>query len=318
MDNLTQDLTPPSIHGLSWRSLQPADVAAVTQLAAACLAVDGGLHLGATETYIHGYYLPAGQGASLGAFEDVGLLAACAAVQAAHTPESFLITSVGKVHPDYRRRGLGTFLLEWSMAEAHKLLEACSRDRPHVLRLTSESLTETAEELFEQHGFTCRFAEDVLRRDLRQPLPDVQLPPGIELAMWAPTLIDQFFAVYQAAFQERPGYPSWSQEKWIAWLETDEDDFRPQFSLLACRGDLPVGFIICADHWVTQMGVLPEWRKRGIGSALMTEALRGFQAAGCDHVLLDVNVNNFQARELYARLGFEGVGRRGCYERLLV
>ena len=30
------------VPGLSWRSLQPTDVAAITALAAACLEVDGG------------------------------------------------------------------------------------------------------------------------------------------------------------------------------------------------------------------------------------------------------------------------------------
>jgi len=153
-----------------------------------------------------------------------------------------------------------------------------------------------------------------MRRDLADPFPDVLLPSGIRFATWAPALADQFFAVYQAAFKERSGgYPDWSQEKWLAWLETDDDDFRPETSLLATHDDIPAGFIVCADRWIVQMGVRPEQRGRGIGSALVIEALKRFRAAGGDHVLLDVNVNNPSAARVYTRLGFERVGRRARY-----
>jgi ribosomal protein S18 acetylase RimI-like enzyme len=49
----------------------------------------------------------------------------------------------------------------------------------------------------------------------------------------------------------------------------------------------------------------------------MIEVLRRFQAAGGDHVLLDVNVNNPRAARVYTRLGFERVGQRGRYVRML-
>lgn len=103
----------------------------------------------------------------------------------------------------------------------------------------------------------------------------------------------------------------------MSWLATDDDDFRPELSLLAYHDDLPVGFIIGADRWIVQMGVRPEWRERGIGAALVMEVLGRFWAAGGDHVLLDVNVNNPRAARMYTQLGFERVGRRARYLRVL-
>jgi len=317
MDSPDENLTLPAAPGLSWRSLQPADVVAITALATMCLAADGGLPQGATDTYVQEHYLPTCQGASIGAFEMGERLVACAAVQPTHTPEEYRTTIVGQVHPAYRRRGFGTFLLKWSIAEASRLLATCPPDRPHVLRLTTESFTEAAERLFERHGFAQQFAEDVMRRDLDTLLPGILLPSGIRFTTWVPALAGQFFAVYQVAFRERPGYPDWSQEEWISWAATDDDDFRPELSLLACHDDLPVGFIVCADRWIVQMGVRPEWRERGIGSALVIEVLRRFRAAGGDHVLLDVNVDNPRAARVYARLSFEQVGRRARYVRVL-
>jgi len=317
VDSSNENPIPPTTLGLSWRSLLPTDVVAIAALATTCLATDGGLQLGTTDTYIEEHYLHALPGTSIGAFEMDERLVACAAVHPSHIAEKYYATIVGQVQPGYRRRGLGTFLLQWSIAEASKLLSDCPPDRSRVLQITTESLADAAMRLFESHGFTQQFAEDVMRRDLHAPLPEALLPSGINLEAWAPALTDQFFAVYQGAFQERPGFPGWSQEEWLAWLATDDDDFRSELSLLACHDDLPVGFIFCADKWIIQMGIRPDWRERGIGSSLVTEVLRRFRAAGVDHVLLDVNVNNPRAARVYTRLGFERVGRRARYTRVL-
>lgn len=260
--------------------------------------------------------MPTRPGASIGAFEKGGELVACAAAKSNHISEEYRTNIVGQVHPAYRKCGIGTYLLEWSIAEANRLLASCPPDRPHVLQLSTEFLSESADRLFGQHGFTQQFAEDVMRCDLPNPLPDVQLPSGMEIMMWTPALADWFFAVYQAAFRERPGYPDWSREEWLTWLATDDDEFRSELSLLACHDDFPVGFIVCADRWIVQMGVRPEWRGQGIGSALLKEVLNRFPAGGVDHVLLDVNVNNPRAARVYARLGFERIGRRARYVRV--
>lgn len=305
---------PPSIPGLSWRSLQAADAEAIASLASQCIAADGGHPLGATNAYIQKHYLPA---RSIGAFEVDGRLAACAAARLAHTSDEYRASIVGQVHPDCRRRGIGAYLLEWSIAEAGRFLTSSPPDRPHVLQITTESLTDAAARLFERHEFAQQFAEDVMRRDLSLPLPDALLPSGLSFAAWVPGLADQFFAVYQASFRERSGFPDLSQEDWMAWLGTDEDDFHPELSLLACHDNLPLGFIVCADNWIVQMGVHPEWRERGIGSALVTEVLRRFRESGGEYLLLDVNANNPRAARVYARLNFQRIGTRARYERAL-
>ena len=54
----------------------------------------------------------------------------------------------------------------------------------------------------------------------------------------------------------------------------------------------------------------PDWRRHGLGAALLAEDMRRFRAEGCVAVSLAVNVNNPTAARLYTRLGFEVVGRR--------
>jgi len=155
-----------------------------------------------------------------------------------------------------------------------------------------------------------------MRRDLHAPLPAAPLPPGVTLASWTPALAARFFAAYQAAFRDRPGFPGWSAEQWIDWA-TGDPGLRPHLSVLASHGDQPVGFLICGDNSIDQTGVRPEWRGRGVCSAIVVETLRRLRGEGCDHALLTVNVNNPSAARLYRRLGFAPIGRRARYVREL-
>ena len=307
---------PPDLPGLTWRTLEPADLAGLAMLASACLDADGGLPLAATESCIRGRYLTESPRATIGAFDASVRLVASAAVQPAHTDDEYRAAIVGQVYPGERGRGLGRFLMAWSLAQTTALLVGCPADRPRTLHLLTEGLTAASERLYARYGFAQLFAEDVMRRDLRISLPEAPLPPGITLATWTPALAGEFFEAYDASFRDRPGFPGWSAERWIAWV-ADDEEFQPELSLLARDGQHLAGFIVCSDEWIAQVGTRPEWRGRGIGSALVFEALRRWRAAGGERMLLDVNANNPVAARVYARLGFEVIGRRARYVRAL-
>jgi mycothiol synthase len=312
--NLTP--APPPLPSLSWRPLYPTDQAAITALARSCQVADGGQALVGAGAYVQEGDADTPPGVTIGGFEAGGRLIACAAVRLEQTPQEHRANIAGQVHPDQRQRGIGGFLLGWSVAQGRALLANRPADRSQILRLTTEALTEAAARLYERHGFTQQFAEDVMRRDLREPLPNVPLPPDVTLETWSPKLAGQFFEAYQASFRDRPGFPGWSAEQWVGWA-TGGDGFQPDISLLARAGDLPVAFIVCDEAWIVQVGTRPEWRGRGLGAALVVEALRRFHAAGEHSVTLDVNVNNPVAARVYARLGFRVAGQRARYVREL-
>jgi ribosomal-protein-alanine N-acetyltransferase len=58
---------------------------------------------------------------------------------------------------------------------------------------------------------------------------------------------------------------------------------------------------------IVSIAVLPEFRRKGIGSRLMEESLN-FLSKKVDYVELQVGVSNKEAIGLYRRLGFEEVG----------
>jgi RimJ/RimL family protein N-acetyltransferase len=60
------------------------------------------------------------------------------------------------------------------------------------------------------------------------------------------------------------------------------------------------------------MGLLPDWRGRGIGARLLSAALADADRIGLERVELEVFLGNGPAQRLYRRLGFivEGVKRK--------
>jgi mycothiol synthase len=195
---------------------------------------------------------------------------------------------------------------------------------PEGNRVTVEDLGDENIARYTAQGYTLSFAEDVMRRDVRDlsDLEDADLPADLTLATWAPETVGAFVAAYSASFADRPGFPGWSQERWVEW-KADDPDFRPDLNHVALANGDPVGFITCAEDrretppvgFIIQVGTRPDWRGRGLGDALVVRALHAWREAGFTAVNLDVNVNNPAARRLYDRLGFSVIRRRGVFER---
>src|SRR5207247_5583344 len=55
---------------------------------------------------------------------------------------------------------------------------------------------------------------------------------------------------------------------------------------------------------IQNLGVLPAYRGRGLGTALLLKALEGFRSYGLGRAFLEVTAQNTAALEVYRRLGF--------------
>jgi ribosomal protein S18 acetylase RimI-like enzyme len=55
---------------------------------------------------------------------------------------------------------------------------------------------------------------------------------------------------------------------------------------------------------IQNLGVVPAHRGRGLGEALLLQALQGFRAQGSLQALLEVTARNDPAVRLYRRVGF--------------
>lgn len=71
--------------------------------------------------------------------------------------------------------------------------------------------------------------------------------------------------------------------------------------------------IIAGEAQVYNIAVAPEFRREGIGEALLRHMIEKAEEAGCSILNLEVMDGNEAATELYSKLGFREVGRRRGY-----
>jgi len=270
---------------------------------ARALACDGGQPFAADEWLLRRWYIDGIQD-GLAVFDGERLVGACAWRYADSGGERRAII-VGQVDPEERRRGVGGRLLDFA-------LDGVAAGLP--VRVETESLSSGADALYRSRGLTCVFAEDVMTYSLADGLPEAPPAGDVVFTEWSDSLAERFFAVYEAAFRDRPGFPGWSAAEWITWIRDDED-FRADLTLLASAAGADVGFLAGeGGGWIAQLGVVPAARRQAVASTLIIEVLRRMLADGQTQATLNVNINNPGAIAAYRRLGFRRTGRRARYE----
>jgi len=286
---------------LLWRPIGEPDLPALAGLARECLAADGGQPFAADPGFLRGRYLDGAR--ARGGWQGPRLVCASAVRRSGGGPDAAAVTT-GLVHPQWRRRGLGGSAFDWAADQAGQA----------ALTADTEALSDGAHALYLARGLSQVFAEDVMQlAAAATPPPPASLPAGLRLSTWEQAGPARFFAVYQDSFRDRPGYPGWSQDRWADWV-SDDDDFRAAWALLATVDGTDAGFIVAdAGGWIIQAGVVPAARGRGLGAALVAEAVRLMRAGGQTVITLNVNVDNPRAADLYRRLGFTQAGRRARY-----
>ena len=104
----------------------------------------------------------------------------------------------------------------------------------------------------------------------------------------------------------------------------------PEAFIVAEVGDKVIGYIMCKIEFgfsnfrklgfvkkghVVSVAVLEQHRGKGIGKALMLEAINGVLSRKSDEIYLEVRVSNTQAIQMYQRLGFQIKSRLRSYYR---
>jgi len=152
-----------------------------------------------------------------------------------------------------------------------------------------------------------------MEADLREPPPPV-LPAGFHWLAWsdevltahAEVLFESFHQEIDAVIFSSFGNP----EGCVALMNVVSRrlDFLPAATWLAAGPAGPCGAIQALHERgvgsIQNVGVAPAWRGRGLGEALVLQAMHGFRRAGLGRALLEVTAQNEAAQRLYRRLGF--------------
>ncbi|MFC5502809.1 GNAT family N-acetyltransferase [Lysinimonas soli] len=309
---------PAPVAGVSWRNATLDVVDAVVELYAAMSRVD---HPEWAETrdeieqeFQHSWVELRRD--SLVAEAD-GAIVAHGLVIAPPAPET-IVRSVlfGGVHPQHRGRGIGRALLGWQEGRARQQLAASTLALPGWILCYSYDRDPSAARLLEREGFATERYFSQLQRELSAPIPELELPAPLRLATLSPELSEATRVAKNAAFRDHWGSQPTSVEGWNGQLSLPS--LRPELSFLAMEGGEVVGFVIVnvneadfelqgfAGSYISLVGVVAPWRRRGVAPALLAASLRAARDAGLERAVLDVDSESpTGALGLYTGMGFE-------------
>ena len=151
--------------------------------------------------------------------------------------------------------------------------------------------------------------------DLAEAPPVPALPEGYAWVPWDALLVEQHAEVKFLSFVEQIDavvFPNLGSRPGCRRLMGDiarRQGFEPRATWLIGGGRGYCGTVQGVRERngmgaIQNLGVVPAHRGRGLGTALLLQALHGFRRAGLGRVFLEVTAQNDGAIRLYRRLGF--------------
>ncbi len=233
------------------------------------------------------------------------------------------------VHPHFRRQGIGRALLErqWErVKEISAQLGGARTDNVRIILAARAFDTQPdALALFEALSMKRVRYFFVMRRNLAEPIPPLNVPPGLNVCLWSERRDDRaVWAASQEAFADHWGH----QPEPFQVLENriQAGHINPACSFIAWDGDEVAGgalnrmnVMAIEQDQPNQVGLLfvrRPWRKRGLGRALLVASMNHARQLGQPAVILNVDAENLTgAVRLYESVGFTVASTRIAYQR---
>ena len=222
------------------------------------------------------------------------------------------------IHPTLAPKGLTRHLLTQCEIRAREQLTDKKAEIPAVTYFPHVNLAAIHET--EELGFKQFVSHFGMRISFTVPPPEPAWPEGITLRNAVPGEDDRLIYDFIQKVFDWPGRTPPTFERWRA-LMLGAYNFDPELWFLAYRADELVGAALCFDYpingWVRQLGVLQEWRRKGLGAALLQYVYGVFYRRGHTRVGLVVESNNPKAYEFYERVGMQRVQQYVEYQKVL-
>ena len=213
------------------------------------------------------------------------------------------------VHLQYRRRGIGTRLLQEISREALR------RGSTRLMVTGIDLRNPDAVGFLTSSGF--RLHRDGVRMEwVPRDLPVVSLPSGYGLRSFRPGDEAEWAYLINRAYSTTPNPTDFTAEKVLEkWVNTPF--FLPDGSYFVTWGGRMVGCFMAWKqvdegprrgrlHW---LAVDPDHRRKGIARFLTVKVIRHLQALGLDSIFLDTGYNLDIAMKIYRDLGFVEIPR---------
>ncbi len=169
-----------------------------------------------------------------------------------------------------------------------------------------------------RHSFNMRIELD---GELAEPV----WPDGLRPRNFEPGEEERVYEAHMDAFADHWDFRRQPMDEWRHHT-VDHHNFDPALWWLVEHGRELAALSLNSWHfsgdpqfgWIHILGVRPQWRKRGLATALLRHSFRDFRSRGATRVGLGVDAENTTgAVRLYEKVGMRQVRRTDVYEKKL-
>jgi len=331
-DTRAMELARPEVDGLTLRPFRPGDVPAIAALANRVLDHDGVPWRGDDAEFenwlstANEHFDPA---RDVFVAEVDGRLVATADSEWIDTTDGLREYRVGgSVDPEWRRRGIGTWLQRLLEAHVAELAGGYPTDRPQVMGSWAGDTERDKIALIGRFGFQpVRYFFDMARPTL-DDIEEPDLPEGLELRPVGDEQLKQLWDADVEAFRDHWGGFDGSDERFQQWLKNPR--FDSSLLVVAWDGNEIAGGVVNEINqaeneafkrnrgWLQSVFVRRAWRRRGLGKAVVLRSLQVLRERGLTSAGLGVDADNPNgALGLYTGTGFEIEYRSTAYRKQL-
>jgi len=234
-----------------------------------------------------------------------------------------------RVHPHYRKRGIGWSLNKWAESRAFELTKQAEENlQTFTVSYINVQEKEAMQLLTEFGAETVRYSW-VMEAELSDEISNFDLPEEIQIRSIEPSQYKQVFLLKEEAFEDHWGHIDTTLQEGWKEFETEhvqDPNYDPDLWFSATVNGEMVGMIFGnkstpfgPDYgWVAILGVKREWRKHGIGKALLLHFFQKIKEKGSTKVGLSVDSDNLTgATHLYESVGLHVIEQYARLEKIL-
>lgn len=237
-----------------------------------------------------------------------------------------------RVHPDYLDTEVGLWLMQWAEERGHLAVEKCPPGVMVAFYVGCKTGYQPMESLLEQMQMEPVRQFLTMYIEMKEPPPQPIFPEGITIRAYRHDEdLEAMLQADEAVFMDHWGFfkipMEENIERWRHRIES-RDDFDEKLWVLAiddATGEI-AGLCLNFMTWnsnpevafVDTVGVRREWRRKGLGLALMYQAFNLFWQRGRTKVALGVDGESLTgATRLYEKAGMHIYRRVSLYQKII-
>lgn len=204
--------------------------------------------------------------------------------------------------------------------------KAASRKKESVNLFTKISeKNNTLLQLFASNGYRSNLSFLIMELVMNEPALAPEWPAGITVRTFTKDQDEQVtYRTDEEASKDKGYHDPLSYEDWVKRMGMEKESFDPSLWLLACAGNEVTGVALNVfakesnTGWVDHLSVRQEWRKRGIGKALLLHTFGEFYRRGIHQIKLSVDSKSLtNAPHLYESIGMKTAQQYHIYRKVI-